>query len=72
MLQLVVSVIHSRRLRRLSIGSNKLRRDGGIALARALWEHPTIESLDLSHNQIHNEGAIAFRDLLLRNNKLHR
>ena len=49
---------------------NRLMKDAGVALANALVKHPSVTTLKLSHNNIQEGGARAFKDMILFNNKL--
>ncbi|KAJ1564636.1 Leucine-rich repeat-containing protein 34 [Nowakowskiella sp. JEL0078] len=54
----------------LGLAGNKISRDGGVAIFRALNSHPTIVNLDLSYCSVQDEGAEAVRDMLLWNSVL--
>lgn len=54
-------------LRILDLSSNKLTRDGCVALCSALHYHPSLKSLRLSHCTVQDEGADAVKELLLVN-----
>jgi len=54
-------------LRVLDLSSNKLTRDGCVALCSALHYHHSLKSLRLSHCTIQDEGANAVKELLLIN-----
>ncbi|KAL6595933.1 RNI-like protein [Neocallimastix sp. 'constans'] len=54
-------------LRVLDLSSNKLTRDGCVALCSALHYHQSLKSLRLSHCTVQDEGADAVKELLLAN-----
>ncbi|OUM64447.1 hypothetical protein PIROE2DRAFT_8752 [Piromyces sp. E2] len=54
-------------LRILDLSSNKLTRDGCVALCAALQYHRSLKSLRLSHCTVQDEGADAIKELLLVN-----
>ncbi|ORX87801.1 RNI-like protein [Anaeromyces robustus] len=54
-------------LKILDLSSNKLTRDGCVALCSALHYHHSLKSLRLSHCTVQDEGANAIKELLLIN-----
>ncbi|KAJ3320598.1 hypothetical protein HDV06_005116 [Boothiomyces sp. JEL0866] len=54
----------------LNLSGNRITRDGGVALCKALAFHQSINNLKLSCCAIQNEGAEAVAQLLLTNTKL--
>jgi hypothetical protein len=49
---------------------NKISRDGGVAIFKALARHPNISTLILSKCSIQDEGAYAVNEFLLVNASL--
>ncbi|KAJ3413931.1 C-4 sterol methyl oxidase [Chytridiales sp. JEL 0842] len=56
----------------LDLSSNRISRDGGVAICQALYKQPVLRSLNLSCNSIQDEGAEAVCVMLLHNKTLER
>jgi Ran GTPase-activating protein (RanGAP) involved in mRNA processing and transport len=61
------AIQHNKNLETLNLSSNRITRDGGVALANALAYHPSLNLIKLSCCALQDEGAIAFSKLMETN-----
>jgi Ran GTPase-activating protein (RanGAP) involved in mRNA processing and transport len=64
------AIRENRNLETLNLSSNRITRDGGVALSFALTTHPALNYLKLSCCAIQDEGACALAKLLESNTKI--
>jgi hypothetical protein len=64
------AIRENRNLETLNLSSNRITRDGGVALSFALTTHPALNYLKLSCCSIQDEGAFAVAKLLETNTKI--